>query len=326
MAILICRMCEAEESTKNSFDSDDNGWWCDECDAYNYYEQSKHLEHQFTIIYEDKSAKNTKSNMTSKILKKQLSPFRYPGGKSKVIPYLAQFLRESKCEVLASPFTGGGSFELSMLEAGVVKKLRLNDLDYGVYAVWWCILHMPDVLIERIQAFKPTHKAYFKAQSLIKNDYRHLDVVEAAWITLLVNRLSFSGIAKANPLGGKNGTKESLISRWNPNTLIKRINAIQRLAPNIEVSCENATDFIQDEFWSDTSTLFIDPPYVEKGKALYNQFYTKENHMELAFLLRSLHVGTPAADILVTYDYNEWLEGHYYAVDQSEILGRNYSI
>lgn len=328
MGILTCRMCGEDESTENTFpmyDCNENGWWCDCCDAFNYYDTAIHQNHQFTIIYEDKSLKVVKT-AKNKRFKQQLSPFRYPGGKSKMIPYLYQFLRESKCDTLASPFTGGGSFELAMLEAGVVKKLRLNDLDYGVYAVWWCILYMPDMLIERIQAFKPTHKVYFEAQALIKTDYRHLDLLEAAWITLLVNRLAFSGIAKANPLGGKKGTLNALTARWNPTTLIKRISAIHELAPNIEISCVNAIEFIEDTFLSNSTTLFIDPPYVEKGQALYNQFYTEQDHMELAFVLRTLHVGTPSADILVTYDYNDWLERLYYAIDHSEVIGRNYSI
>lgn len=243
-----------------------------------------------------------------------------------MIPYLASFLREGKCHTLVSPFAGGASFELAMLEAGVVHKLKLNDLDYGVYATWWVILHMPDILIERIRTFKPSHKAFFDLQKIIKSDYKNSDLIEAAWATLLVNRLAFSGIAKANPLGGKSGSIEQLTSRWNPGALINRIKRIASLADAIEINCLDAITFIGNEYSSDSSTIFIDPPYVQMGESLYNKYYQKSDHMQLAMLLRSLYYGTPSADIIVTYDYNDMIKDIYYQTDETLVIGRNYSI
>lgn len=67
-------------------------------------------------------------------------------------------LHKEKTIKLVSPFTGGGSFELAMLQAGVIKKLHLNDKDFGVYSLWWAIKYMPFALIERLQSKEPTHK------------------------------------------------------------------------------------------------------------------------------------------------------------------------
>ncbi|MGE7983735.1 DNA adenine methylase [Solibacillus sp. NPDC093137] len=259
-------------------------------------------------------------------LKKRLSPLRYPGGKSRMIDYLSTLLRPEKCDTLISPFLGGGAFEISLLEAGVAKKLILNDLDYGIYSLWWTILHMPDTLISRIESFKPTHKAFFQAQQLIKSDYRHLDMLEAAWITLLVNRLAYSGIAKANPLGGKNGDIKSLTSRWNPRTLISRINGIYALADKIEIHCEDAVTFIENHFWEENATLFIDPPYFEKGHALYNLFFTEKDHINLAWTLQTIHDSFPSSDVIVTYDFHDFIDGIYNKVEQREVIGRQYSI
>lgn len=307
-------------------DTNTEGWWCDTCDAYNYFDDSKHNNHRFTIIYEDKNKIETLPKRQDRKFKSQLSPFRYAGGKSKIIPFLASFVREEKCEVLASSHAGGASFELAMLEARLAKRLLLNDLDYGVFAVWWATLNMPEELIYRIRSFQPTHAAYFKAQEHIKLGYDRLDLMDAAWYTLLVNRLSFSGIARANPLGGRNGDINALTSRWNPATLAKRINAIHEMAHLIDLSCLDAVEFIEGAFWSDHTTIFIDPPYVEKGKDLYNIYYTQRDHIRLSVTLDSLHIGTPASDIIVTYDYNEWLQGLYRGPDNELIVGRKYSI
>lgn len=213
-----------------------------------------------------------------------------------------------------------------MLEAGVVENLKLNDKDYGIYSLFWCIKHTPETLIERIATFTPTHKEFFKAQQLIKTDYRYLDMIDAAWITLMVNRLAFSGIAKANPLGGRNGKQIDLVKRWNPTTLIKRIKKIHEMADSFEIYCEDAVSFIEDWLWDDEMTAFIDPPYYSKGKLLYNQFYTEEDHVKLAWVLRTIYWGFPSADIIVTYDFNKFIDDLYFAADKREVIGRNYSI
>lgn len=316
-----CRICGSDWLD----DTNECGWWCASCDGFNYWDATKHEQHKFTIILEDKSTTEGFRKLSTPF-KKQLSPLRYPGGKSKMIDYLATFMRADKCDTLISPFVGGGSFELALLEAGVVKKLMLNDLDYGIYSLWWTMLHMPDELISRIEKFRPTQKAYFEAQALIKTDYRHLNFIEAAWITLLVNRLAYSGIAKANPLGGKNGNKDSLAERWNPDALIHRIKNIYSMAESIEIHCEDAVKFVEDWYWNENATLFVDPPYYSKGEQLYNLFYTEQDHINLSFVLQTIHIGFPSADVLVTYDFHEFIDGIYSQADERILIGRRYSI
>lgn len=318
---IECRICGSDWQD----DRNDDGWWCADCDGFNYWDASKHEQHKFTIILEDKSTTEGFQKLATPF-KKRLSPLRYPGGKSKMIDYLATFVRSEKCGTLISPFVGGGSFELALLEAGVVKKLMLNDLDYGIYSLWWTMLHMPGELINKIEQFKPTQKAFFEAQTLIKTDYRHLNIIEAAWITLLVNRLAYSGIAKANPLGGKKGTKESLAARWNPNALISRIQTIHSMADSIEIYCEDAVKFVEDWYWDDNATLFVDPPYFEKGEKLYNLFFTEQDHLNLSFTLQTIHNGFPSADVIVTYDFHEFIDNCYNHADERVVVGRRYSI
>ena len=101
---------------------------------------------------------------------------------------------------------------------------------------------------------------------------------------------------------------------------------INEMADLIELSCIDAVEFIEEEFWDDTATLFIDPPYLEKGKDLYNCYYNERDHIKLAVVLEGLHVGTPNADIVVTYDYNKWLQDTFTGHDDELVIGRNYSI
>ncbi|WP_336770390.1 DNA adenine methylase [Bacillus bombysepticus] len=327
METLECQFCEEidkKDSDTFQLDKLNTGFWCELCDGYSYFDRIDE-KHKFTLILEDKSKKPEPIYTNTIKLPTRISPYRYPGGKTKVVNYLYTHLQKTKSKKLISPFVGGGSFELALLDAGIIDELHMNDLDTGVYSLWWVIKHMPYVIIDRLQSKKPTHKDYFKAQNIIKSNYVGVDAVDAAWASLLVNRLAYSGIPKANPLGGRNGTSEALLSRWNTADLIRRIERIHSLSDKITVTQEDATKLIEEAYWEDTATIFIDPPYVEKGKDLYNCFYTEDDHVELSVLLDSLHMGCPGADIVLTYDYNEWLEKLYnYPI--VEVIGRKYSV
>lgn len=324
--MFTCHFCGTTEEDGEDvfqFDTYNRGFWCEVCDGYNYLNQDG-FKHKFTLILEDKQAPKTAFHSTNVKLSKRLSPYRYPGGKSKVVEYLFAHLQEEKSKRLISPFTGGGSFELAMLDSRVIESLHMNDLDTGVFSFWWLVKHMPYELIERLKTIRPTHEEYFKAQSIIKSDYKGVDLVEAAWSSLLVNRLAYSGVVKANPLGGRNGSTQDLLSRWNPKELIRRIEKIHSMSDRITITQENAVELIEEAYWSDEDTIFIDPPYVAKGKDLYHCYYTEDDHRNLAFLLDNLHFGCPGADIIVTYDYNDWLN-NLYDYPEIQVIGRTYS-
>ena len=159
----------------------------------------------------------------------------------------------------------------------------------------------------------------------MKSNYQNCTINDAAWSTLLLNRLAYSGIYSANPLGGRTGTKESLLSRWNPDDLCKRIKRIYRLGEQITVSNIDACQLIEEEYWSPDTTLFLDPPYVKKGKQLYRCYYTREDHLDLKFLLESLYHGVPGADIILIYDNDPLIE-QIYSLPTIETVSRIYSI
>lgn len=323
--MLICKFC-SEEGTHEDFELDianGQGFWCESCDGFTYFDKQAR-NHRFTLIMEDKNTEKPTFSPSPMKFRKQLSPLRFPGGKSKSIDYLFTHLQQDAKGTLVSPFTGGGSFELAMLDAGVFNRLHLNDLDYGVYSLWWTILNAPFGLIDKIRMVTPSHKEYFRAQAIIKEKYYGVDTLDAAWATLLVNRLAYSGIAKANPLGGRRGKKQALLARWNPTELINRIEYIHSFSEHIDITCENAIDLIEQAYWSQ-DCIFIDPPYVAKGKDLYNCYYTKQDHIDLSLLLDSLYQGMPGADLLVTYDYNKWLQSIYHHPTEV-IIGCKYSI
>src|SRR5688572_28768651 len=66
------------------------------------------------------------------------SPFRYPGGKTWLVPYVRQWLKSltTKPSEFAEPFAGGGIVGLSMLIDELTARISLVELDEQIASVW----------------------------------------------------------------------------------------------------------------------------------------------------------------------------------------------
>lgn len=315
-----CQFCGFESASLNDFEEDTQhhkGFFCSYCDGFTYFEKEQN-HHTFKLILESKT-KNPVSDQSLKTnFPTQVSPLRWPGGKSKFIAPILMRCNPQKMTHFVEPFAGGASVGLALLMAGKCKELYLNDLDYGIYALFLTIKNDPEALIDKIRNFMPSKCAYKNAQSIIKNNYKNQNIFEAGWNLLVANRLAYSGIPKANCMSDPS-------ARWNSETLISRIKNIHHVSDHIHISCMDACQFIEEMYWSLDSTIFIDPPYKMKGKDLYIRYYNDEDHIKLAFLLEELYKGIPGADMLVTYDECEFIKDIYEFPDV-ETLRRNYCI
>lgn len=322
---IQCQFCGCEDLVNFEFDKYGKGFWCEVCDGYSYIDKEVEGKHKFILTLEDNSeGKELKIKSIPK-LKKHISPLRYPGGKTKLIDYVYSKLNVDKTDVFIEPFAGGASVGLSLLDAGVINRLILNDIDFGVYSLFHAIKEDSDRLSAKISGYNPSHEDYFKAQEIISSGYKDCDKFEAAWMFLLVNRLAYSGICKANPLGGRNGSRDDLLTRWNPKTLCKRIELISKMSYRITVLNMDAFELIEEIYWNDMATIFIDPPYFRKGKDLYNHYFDKSDHIRLNILLDCLHQGMPGADMILTYDNDEYID-NLYLYPSVEKINRVYSI
>ncbi len=71
------------------------------------------------------------------------SPFRYPGGKTWLVPYARQWLRSlaHRPSELIEPFAGGGIIALTAVFDGIVDRATLVELDEDVASVWETVLN-----------------------------------------------------------------------------------------------------------------------------------------------------------------------------------------
>jgi DNA adenine methylase len=225
---------------------------------------------------------------------KTSSPLRYPGGKANLSDFLRSIITRNNIEngVYFELYAGGAGAALELLFSGIIDKIVLNDADYHIYAFWHSILNETDAFIALINETNIDLDAWFLQREIYGNPDNH-SILEVGFSTFFLNRTNRSGILpKAGPIGGfgQDG-KYKIDARFNKLDLIKRIRKIHSFRDKIEIHNEDTLSFIAqnlDRFADNNSFIYLDPPYYNKGKSLYLNFYTHDDHEKLRDLLSQI--------------------------------------
>ena len=223
------------------------------------------------------------------------SPLRYPGGKANLATYLRHIIQNMNIEGCSyfELYAGGAGAALDLLFTGTVNRIILNDADYHIYAFWKSILENTDEFIKLIETTPINLESWYRQRDIYNDDADNHSMIEVGFSTFFLNRCNRSGIiTKAGPIGGieQNG-QYKIDCRFNKTNLIKRIKDIANRANDIEIYNEDTLEFIRrnlQRLQEDHSFMYLDPPYYKKGKSLYLNFYTHENHKNLRDLLSNL--------------------------------------
>jgi len=252
-----------------------------------------------------------------------LSPLRYPGGKDKTYQYVKQLVTLNNISTYIEPFAGGAAVALRLLINNDVKRIIINDYDRGIYALWNTVVTRSEELI-RLIIDTPIDMEQWYLQREVQAHKSSADELDLAFSTLFLNRTNRSGIIKAGVIGGKEQNGEyKLNCRFNKETIIERIRTIASLATRIKVCNYDAKDFIETEIIKTRRSLtFFDPPYYDKGPDLYTNFYSHEDHVELANIIKNTMRNRYW---ILTYDIANEIEQLYKSHDHTKYY-LNYSI
>jgi DNA adenine methylase len=223
----------------------------------------------------------------------QRSPFRYPGGKTWLIPTIRYWLKQNlKAPLLIEPFAGGGIVSLTAAFENLADHIIMVEIDEEIAAVWKVILNNKNKwLADKIFSFNLTHEN-IKSELEKPNKSLH----DIAFCTILKNRVFHGGIlAKGSGMikNGENG--KGLASRWYPKTLHDRIRVIEFVKSKIDFITGDAFEIIEQNLDNKSAFFFIDPPYTVAGKRLYTHFDI--NHEKLFLLIAQLK-----GKFMLTYD------------------------
>ncbi|MBF0317286.1 MAG: DNA adenine methylase [Nitrospirae bacterium] len=229
---------------------------------------------------------------------KQLSPFRYPGGKTWLVPWVKKWLLHLQQfdAVFIEPFAGGGITSLTVAHNRLASRCLMVEKDEDIAAVWQTIVYGNwQYLIDRILNF---NLSYENAKQII--DAKPQTTEEKAFQTILKNRIYHGGILAAGSGMLKNGeNSKGIHSRWYPETITKRIKAISLIKSYLEFINGDGFEIITEHLNNPNAIFFIDPPYTaskkKAGTRLYR--YHKIDHEKLFSLMSGVR-----GNFMMTYD------------------------
>lgn len=207
--------------------------------------------------------------------------FRYPGSKAKLCEYILSHMDSMIEDEFNEPFVGGGSVLCAVAEKYPKIRMFANDQDRNISSFWELISRNKPKeiksLIEKL-AVTPTVDLFKK----LKNDTPKT-IIDRAYIAVFFNRTTFSGIAKASPIGGfSQKSKWKIDCRYNFNLMAKNIKKMCELFDRrLMVTNDCALNCLTEK------AMYLDPPYVEKGDMLYSVTMDMKTHVGLSIKLKN---------------------------------------
>lgn len=194
---------------------------------------------------------------------KNVSPLRYPGGKTRACKRLEIILNENfnvnNYKNIVSPFFGGGSFEF-YIQNKYGLRIKANDKFKPLYTFWdTCKLNnetLCDELYDLVGNINKEQFIDYRSKIMDENDRIIKSIMYFA-----INRCSFSG---ATMSGGF--SMEASKKRFTKSS----VDRIKQLDFSLfKISNEDFEEFI-DKNNNQDDLLFLDPPYyLEKKSKLY---------------------------------------------------------
>ena len=229
---------------------------------------------------------------------RQLSPFRYPGGKTWLVPEVRYWLQDKKKKPaeFIELFAGGGIVGLTVAAEKLASHVTMIELDPDVAAVWHTIFSGDaEWLAQRITEFdlNPENVREVLAAPAFSKE-------EHAFQTILKNRTFHGGIlAPGSGLlkQGENG--KGIASRWYAETLARRIRGLISLRPSITFIEGDGLAYLEKNCSRGDVAYFIDPPYTASGKSAGKRLY-RYYEIDHKRLFDLCHLAQ--SDFMMTYD------------------------
>lgn len=218
------------------------------------------------------------------------SPLRYPGGKQCLTPFVRRLIESNgMCGcTYAEPYAGGAGVAMRLLSERVVQNVILNDKCPMVAAFWRALFSQTDSLISLVDKEPVTMETWFRTREITQR-YKEFSQLEVAFAFFFQNRTNFSGVIGGGVIGGKNQSgKYKLDARYPKTRLISLMEKVASYRDMVEVCNMDAIAFMEENLLQlgDSCLTYCDPPYFEKGQALYMNAYNHGDHAAVAdFLL-----------------------------------------
>lgn len=219
------------------------------------------------------------------------SPLRYPGGKTRLAPFIRAIMQANGLlgAAYVEPFAGAAGVAWALLFDGSACRVYLNDIDPAIYAFWRCVFYATDELCRKISRTCVNMNTWRKQRRILEDPASH-SYLQVGFAAFFLNRTNRSGVIRGGVIGGKKQAGQwKLDARYNKQDLIARIQRIAAYREQVSLSNLDAATFILDILPEvpRNGLVFLDPPYVCRGHDLYWNDYDSEDHVRLAKLVNT---------------------------------------
>ena len=190
--------------------------------------------------------------------KSHKTPLRYPGGKSRALSKLFQFIPNlSDYNEYREPFLGGGSVAIEVSKRYPHLKIWVNDLYEPLYNFWRQIQNNGEEIKDKLVEYKSLYPNPDKARGLfveskeLVND-QTLDSLDRAVRFYIVNKCSFSGLTESSSF-----SQQASISNFSMNG-IEKLTGYQEMITNWKFTNESYEQLLSDDR---SVFIYLDPPY-----------------------------------------------------------------
>ena len=209
------------------------------------------------------------------------TPLRYPGGKSRAVPKLCQWL-PAKITEYREPFLGGGSMAIEMTKRYPDLPIWVNDMYEPLYNFWACLQLAGDIMQEKLVKLKKDNSDPDKAKELFlssKDILSNGTDVNRAVAFYVVNKCSFSGLTESSSFSSQ--ASESNFSMRG----IENLTSYSKLIRNWKITYTDYSNLVEDCLsysnviaCDDNVFIYVDPPYNIK-----DNLYGKKGAMHKGF-------------------------------------------
>jgi len=203
------------------------------------------------------------------------TPLRYPGGKSRALTKLSQYLPDLKSYTeYREPFLGGGSVAIEVCKMNPHLDIWVNDLYEPLYNFWCELRDNGQEMRDELVKLKSLHPNPDRAKDLFLfskekvNDLERSSLIRAVAF-YIVNKCSFSGLTESSSFS-KQASESNFSMRG-----IDKLPGYSQIIKDWKI-----TNVSYEELLSDDAQCFIylDPPYDIK-----DNLYGKKGNMHNKF-------------------------------------------
>jgi DNA adenine methylase len=223
------------------------------------------------------------------------SPIRYPGGKSRAVNFLKQFVPEYA--EYREPFIGGGSLFVYLKQIYPTRKYWISDA-YRELIIFWQVLQRD---AKKLSA-KILHDKLIASLKELFDDMRNniyamnceFDIARAFFI---INKCAFSGLMHST--FSQNASVDNFSE-----ACIKRLALYGDILRDVEITNEDYNVALQRA--SENVFIFLDPPYslsIKSNNALYGK--NGEQHKSFSHEKFATDVTNCKHRFLITYNNSQ---------------------